>query len=306
MARAGVEVFLLCVLAALWGASYSLIQIALESISPLTLMAFRVLAAAIILRLVAASLGLRFPEDAKAWREFGVQAFFNSIGAWTLLVWGQRFVDSALAAALNSTSPVFVILLTAVWSRHEAVTAWRIIGVTTGIAGIAMVFEIGDARDGQSPIVPQAAILASAFLYALAAIYGTRFARRAPVTTAAATMIWASVVLCPLAIMVEQPWTQNVSLRSALAATALAVFSTAIALLIYFRLIKTLGSVRVASQTYLRSVIAVFIGVTFLDETLSAQRAIGVALTVLGMVMIHRVTSKSTKISRAETHSPEA
>ena len=101
-------------------------------------------------------------------------------------------------------------------------------------------------------------------------------------------MIWATAFLWPLALVAEQPWRLDVSPRSASAAIALAVFSTAAALLIYFRLVNTIGSIGVASQSYLRSVVAIGIGVLFLHEALTQSLIIGAGVTIAGMVMINR------------------
>jgi drug/metabolite transporter (DMT)-like permease len=282
------EYGLLIVLATLWGGSYPLIKIALESLAPITLMAVRVTVAAVILAAIARYQKHRFPRDLLTWRAFLAQAFFNSIGAWTLLAWGQQFVDSGLAGVLNSTSPIFVIFITLAWTRHEKVGLLRLAGALLGLSGVAIIVGFDNLSELGQDLTAQLAILAGALLYGFAAIYGKRFQDQPPVVTAAGTMIWASVFLCPLAMLVEQPWRLDVSLRSANAATALAIFSTAVALLIYFRLVKTIGSVGVASQSYLRSIIAVTMGVLFMHEPLTPSLLMGTAVIIAAMIMINR------------------
>jgi drug/metabolite transporter (DMT)-like permease len=282
------EYGLLILLATLWGGSYPLIKISLESIPPVTLMAVRVSLAAIILCTIAWSQRHRFPRDGNTWRAFLIQAFFNSIGAWTLLAWGQQYVDSGLAGVLNSTSPIFVILVTLVWTKSEDVGVLRLAGALFGLLGVSIIVGVGALSDLGKDLAAQLAILAGAMLYGFAAIYGKRFRDQAPVVTAAGTMIWATAFLWPLALVAEQPWRLDVGLRSASAAIALAVFSTAAALLIYFRLVNTIGSIGVASQSYLRSVVAIGIGVLFLHEALTQSLIIGAGVTIAGMVMINR------------------
>ena len=281
------EYALLILLAFLWGASYWLIKVALVSFPPFTLMAVRVTIAAFVLSIIALRAGYSFPTNRKTWAALLVQAFFNSIGAWTVLAWGQQFVDSGLAGVLNSTSPIFVFFITLLWTRHEGVGLARFIGALLGLLGVLLILGVDVLSGVGQQVVAQLAILAGALLYAFAAIYGKRFSDQPSVTMAAGTMIWATVFLCPLAIIVDKPWALDVSVRSAIAATTLALFSTAGALLIYFRLVRTIGSMGVASQSYLRSVIAVGIGVLFLDESFTSSLAIGVTVIVVGMVMIN-------------------
>ena len=282
------ELLLLVVLAVLWGASYSLIHVALESLPALTLMAWRVAVAAMLLTAVAVWRQQRFPRSIALWRDFGVQAVFNSIGAWTLLAWGQQHVDSAVAGVLNSTSPVFVIALTAFWTRHEAVPRLRVVGGALGLLGVAVMFDLPHLGGDATRTLAHFAVVGGALLYACAAIYGARFRSVPDIVVAAATMIWATAVLCPLAWLVDAPWHgAPIQARSVIAATALAVFSTAIAMLLYFRLLRTLGSVRVASQSYLRAMLATIFGVIFLDESLAPHTVIGIALVIVGMLAIH-------------------
>ena len=113
-----IEFSLLGVLALLWGSSYLLIKLALASIPPFTLIAVRVTIAAVLLLTVVRVRSEHLPRNAATWRGFVVQAFLNSIGAWTVLAWGQQYVDSGLAGVLNSTSPLFVFLLTLLWTRQ--------------------------------------------------------------------------------------------------------------------------------------------------------------------------------------------
>jgi drug/metabolite transporter (DMT)-like permease len=125
------ESALLCLLALLWGSSYLLIKVAVETIPPITLIAIRVFIAAIFLSAIVIWKGERLPRDGKTWRLLLVQSFLTSIGAWTVLAWGQQFVDSALASVLNSTSPVFVFLITFFFTRQETTSWLKLFGACT-------------------------------------------------------------------------------------------------------------------------------------------------------------------------------
>ena len=285
--RPAVELALLCLLAFLWGASYPLIKVAVETIPPFTLIAMRVTIAAIFLTVVARARGFSFPRDVATWRALFVQAFFNSIAAWTVLAWGQQFVDSGLAGVLNSTSPVFVFFITLLWTRHETVSGQKLVGALLGVAGVALIIGV-DVLDGLGQqVVAQIAILVGAMLYAGAAIHGKRFSGLPPTVTAAGTMVLATISLVPISLVVERPWTLTPSAASVLAAAGLAIFSTAAALLLYFRLLKTLGSMGVASQSYLRAGVSVLLGVLVLGETFSWSIGLGLLAVATGVAAIN-------------------
>ena len=228
-----------------------------------------------------------FQQTKKTWAALLVQAFFNSIGAWTVLAWGQQFVDSGLARVLNSTSPVFVFFMTLLWTRHESVDIAKFVGAMLGLAGVILLMGV-DALEGLGrEVLAQLAILLSALLYACAAVYGRRFAALPSAISAAGTMIWASIWLIPIACFIDQPWRLHIEHSALLAALALSVFSTAGALLIYFRLVKTIGSIGVASQSYLRSAVAVLVGIAVLGESFSWSLACGVIAVLTGMYFLN-------------------
>lgn len=283
----GGELALLALLAVLWGSSYLLLKIALATIPPITLIAVRVSIAAMFLLAVVSYQGARLPRDWETWRTLFVQALCNSIASWTLLAWGQQVVDSSLAGVLNSTSPIFVLLFTWLVTRHEEVTAWKVAGALLGLAGVTLIVGLDALRGVGRETLGQFAVLASAALYACAAIHGQRFSSLTPTVTAAGTMLWATGCLVPLSLIVERPWSLQPSVGSIAAACALGFFCTGIALLIYFRLARTIGSMGVASQSYLRAGVSVLLGVFVLGERISGVTAAGLLAVIAGVVMIN-------------------
>ena len=281
------ELFLLALLALLWGSSYLFTKIAVAEIPPITLIAFRVTGAAVFLSVVLAWRNEKLPRDARTWRMLFLQSLFNSIAAWTLLAWGQQFVDAGLASVLNSTSPLFVFLFTALVTRHETLGGLKLLGAVVGCLGVVLIVGVDTLRGLGVQVAGQLACLAGAALYGCAAIYGKRFGHLPAVATAAGTMIWAAVTLVPLAVILERPWTIRPSLAALEAATVLSICSTGIALLIYFRLVRTIGSMGVASQSYLRAGIGVILGMTFLGETIAASTAAGIAAAIVGVAFIN-------------------
>lgn len=281
------EFLLLGLLALLWGSSYLLIRVALDDLPPVTLIALRVIIAAAVLLAVVRWQGHRLPRDGAAWRLLFVQSLLNATAAWTLLAWGQQYVDSGLAGVLNSTSPIFVFFITLLVTRHEALSPLKLAGALLGAAGVALIIGVDVLAGLGQQVAAQIAILFGAFLYGCAAVNGKRLGHLPPTVTAAAVMLCAGAVVLPAALVLDRPWTLRPSPLALAATAALAVFCTALALLLYFRLVRTLGSLGVASQAYLRSGFSVLLGIVLLGESFRPAVGFGLALVILGVAAIN-------------------
>ena len=277
------ELPLLLVLAALWGASYTFIRIGVATIPPFTLIAGRTAIAGLLLLAIMRARGVRMPNDLATWKRFLFQACMNSVVPWTMVAWGERTLDAGLATILNSTAPIFTFFLTVLVTRHEAVTSRKLIGVVAGMIGICLIVGVQALAGLGEQLVAQIVTLLAALCYAGAAIFGRGFKDLDPMVPAAGSLISGAAILIPLSLAVEHPWTLTPSVESMLALLGLAVFSTAFALAIYFRLIQTLGSVGATAQAYLRVPIGVGLGVLVLGERPSATVWIGLACVVIGV-----------------------
>jgi drug/metabolite transporter (DMT)-like permease len=278
-----VELSLLLVLATLWGASYTFLKIAVATIPPVTLIALRTLIAGLLLVAIMRWRGVAMPVDAANWRRFLFQACLNSVIPWTMVAWGTRVVDAGVATILNSTAPIFTFFLTFAITRHEAVTFRKLVGVIAGMVGICLIVGMQALAGLGEQLVAQIALLLAAVCYAGAAIFGRNFRDLDPMAPAAGSLLCGAAILIPLSVMVDRPWTLAPSMNSLLALLGLAVFSTAFAFVIYFRLIQTLGSVGATAQAYLRVPIGVAASVVFLGEQLSPTVWIGLACVVVGV-----------------------
>lgn len=278
-----VELALLLVLATLWGASYTFIRVAVATIPPITLIAGRTAIAGVLLLTIMHWRGLRMPRDIATWRRFLFQACLNSVIPWTMIAWGERTLDAGLATILNSTSPIFTFFLTLAISRHEALTSRKLFGVIAGMAGICLIVGVQAMAGFGEQLTAQIVTVAAAICYAGAAIFSRGFKGLDPMAPAAGSLMCGAAILISVGLVVEQPWTLAPSTNSLLALLALAVFSTAAAFVIYFRLIQTLGSVGTTAQAYLRVPIGVALGVLFLGEHLSPTAWIGLACVVIGV-----------------------
>jgi drug/metabolite transporter (DMT)-like permease len=293
------ELALLLLLATLWGASYTFIRVGVATIPPITLIAARTAIAGIMLWAVMLWRGMRLPSDAANWRRFLFQACLNSVIPWTLLAFGERTLEAGLATILNSTSPIFTVLLSLAVSRREALTPRKLVGVVTGMAGISLIVGVQALGGFGQQLMAQILTVLAAVCYAGAAIFGRGFKNLDPIAPAAGSLICGAAILIPASLSMERPWMLEPSTSSVLALIALAVFSTALAFVIYFRLIRTLGSVGTTAQAYLRVPVGVAFGVMLLGERPSATAWIGLACVVVGVGAMTIPARKAMDATRA-------
>jgi drug/metabolite transporter (DMT)-like permease len=267
------ELLLLLLLATLWGGSYSFIKLGVATIPPTGL----------LLLIIMRWRGLRLPADVATWRRFMFQACLNSVVPWTLIAWAERSVDAGLATILNSTSPIFTFFLTLAVAHQEAQVPRKLFGVAIGMAGICLIVGVQAFESLGRELVAQLAIVAATICYAGAAVFSRGFKGLDPMAPAAGSLVCGAAVLIPVSFVMERPWTLAPSTTSLLALLGLAIFSTAFAFVIYFRLIHTLGSVGITAQAYLRVPIGVALGVLLLGERLSPTAWAGLSCVVVGV-----------------------
>ncbi|MFY9127503.1 MAG: EamA family transporter [Limnohabitans sp.] len=278
-----VDILLLIVLSTLWGASYTFIRVGVETIPPVTLIAARTLIAGLLLIVWMSVSGVAMPGSWVIWKRLFVQAFLNSVIPFTLIAWAEQYVEAGVATILNSTAPVFVFFVTWFLTKHEAVTTRKLVGVIAGLLGICLIIGFSALNGLGDQVLPQLAIVAATICYAGAAIYGRSFQGLSPLVPAAGSLIAGAIVLIPISLIFDRPWALQPSFNSTAALLLLSVFSTAIAFVIYFRLVQTLGSVGTTSQAYLRVPIGVAIGAIFLGESLSPTIWMGLGCVVIGV-----------------------
>lgn len=278
------ELLLLLLLATCWGSAYTFIKVGIETIPPVTLIAARTLIAGTLLLVILWLRGISLPKDAAVWGRFLVQACLNSAVPFTLIAWAEQTVDAGLAVILNSLTPVVAFLITALVTRHEAVSGAKLLGVVAGLTGASLIIGIG-ALDGLGrDVLAQLAVVAATVCYACAAIYGKNFKGLDSMVPAAGSLICGAALLLPASLVIDHPWALSPSLPSIYALLALSVFSTSLAFVIYFRLVQTLGTVATTSQAYLRVPIGVAIGAIFLGERLTLNAWIGLAFVMIGVI----------------------
>lgn len=276
---------LVLLLACLWGSSYPLLKVAVETIPPLTVVAARsVLGGLILLAALGPRAGLLRDVVRDSPGPLLVQSAFTCFIPWVLIAFAMRSLDAGLAAILNSLSPIFIVLITAFITRHEPVTARKGLGVALGIAGVVAIVGIDALAGVGGQTVAEILAIAGALSYAIAGVIGVRFRDVSPLVPAAGSTLLTAVVIVPLALVVERPWDVQPSFASVAAIVAGAVLSTGIAMVVYFRLLATVGSIAMSAQAYLRIVVGVALGMVFLGESPTPQAWLGLALVVTGVV----------------------
>ena len=282
------EFALLMLLGILLGIPYALTKITLATIPPITMVAARVSLAAIVLWILVFALKCKLPKRKGLIPRLFIQGCLACILPYTLLAFGQRSVDSALAAILNSTTPLFVCVINLIWARHETLTFGRLLGVSLGLAGCILIAGASALSGLGQSTFGQAAIILATLASATSVIHGRRFSDIPPEITAAGALTFATLVLVPLCFVVEAPLQSSPSAASVMALLVNAVFVTAFGFVIYFRLIQTIGSMGTASASYLKPIVGVLIGYTFMSELLTWTGAAGLTAVLSGVAAINQ------------------
>ena len=278
---------LLLLLSILWGGSFFFTEVALHEIAPLTLVVGRVGIAALALVVLIHVRGQRLPADPRLWAAFMVMAVLNNVIPFSLITFGQTAISGSLASILNATTPLFTVLLAHVLTRDERLTPARLGGVFLGLVGVVVLVGPSALASLGIDARAQLAVLAAALSYAFAGIFGRRFRGTSPLATAAGQLLCSTALMLPIAALVETPWRGAMPGAATWAAViGIALLSTAIAYLIYFRLLASAGATNLLLVTFLIPISAILLGTTFLGERIGLAEVAGMALIGLGLAAI--------------------
>ena len=283
------EWLLLIALSGLWGGSFFFAKIAVADLPPLTLVLTRVGLAALALHAVMALSGRRWPWEARARFHLLAMGAINNVVPFGLIFWAQTHIASGLAAILNATTPLFTVLLARALTRDEPLTAGRLAGVVLGLGGVVVIVGPQALAGFDAHVLAALACLGGALSYAGAGIFGRRLAGLglAPMAAAAGQLGASTIIMLPIVLVHDRPWTLPApDAAVAGAVVALALASTALAYVIYFRLLARAGAVNLLLVTLLIPVSALCLGAAFLDERLAAEQWAGMALIGLGLAVI--------------------
>lgn len=287
------EWLMLMALSVLWGASFFFVGVAVTALPPLTIVLLRVGLAAITLWFLALLIGLRGPKALPIWGAFLVMGLLNNVIPFSLIVWGQTHISSALASVLNATTPLFGVLVAGFLLVDERATGIKLAGVAMGFVGVAMMLGMPNLNlVTQGSLLAQMAILAAALSYALASVFGRRFKAMGlnPVITAAGQVTASTLLLAPIALYMDGvpallgPAAPGPAVWAAI--LSLAGLSTALAYVLYFKILASSGATNILLVTLLVPISAILLGFLFLNEALEWIHFLGMALIALGLSAI--------------------
>ena len=281
------EIFLLLLLGILWGMPYALNKIALSTIPPITMTAVRVALAAAALWILVFASGCKLPDRLEVVARLFVQGLIGCVVPYTLIALGQQSVDSALASILNSTGPLFICVIGFLGDGRETPTVPRLFGIIIGLSGVVIITGASAFAGLGHASLGQAAILLATLSSAFGAIHARRFIAIAPEIVAAGTLSSAALLLIPLALLLESPLRVVPSTPAVAALLINAIIATALGFIVYFRLIRTLGSMGTTSVGYLRPGVGILIGCVLLGEKLTWSIACGLILILIGVATIN-------------------
>lgn len=290
---------ILIVLSLFWGGSFIFIELALETLPPLTLVFARVAIASLALYSYLRLTGQRLPTDKKLWTGFVILGLFANLLPFLLITIGQQHIEAGLASILNATMPIFTVLLAHWLTKDERISAGKFLGVLLGLAGVAVLIGIESLQGLSSNLLSQLAVMGAAICYACATIYGKRFSHIPAAQTATGSLIAATAMLLIPTLLLDQPWLLQPDTKSMAALVALALISTAMAYLFYYYILTKAGATYASLVTLLIPPSAILLGAIFLNEQLKPSHFLGLTLIMLGLLSIDGRVAKLLKRERA-------
>lgn len=290
----------LAILSVLWGGSFYFLEIMLRTLPPVTIVLARVGFAALLLWGYMIITRQPVPRGWRLWGSFAVLGFLGNALPFVLFAWGQLSIDSGLASILNATTALWGVVVAHLFTTDEKATPVKVAGVALGTVGVVVMIG-GDALGGLGRnVVSQVACLIATLCYALGGVYARRFAHSA-IAVSLGQLATAAIMLVPVALVVDQPWTlQSPDAATTWATVGMVVLATAIPYILYFRLIARAGANNAFLCTFTIPVVAILLGVVFLGEVLASRHIAGMALIAIGLVAIDgRLLSRARPIAQS-------
>lgn len=276
----------LMTLSMLWGGTFLFVSLSLKTVPEFTIVFLRVSLAAGTFWLLLLATGRRMPRDWHTWRMFLVMGLINNAIPFSLITWEQTQVEGGIASIINATTSCFAVVFAHFLTKDEKLTLRRACGVLIGLFG-AYVLLRPELVDGVSMrgLGQLAGIVASMSL-ALAGIFGKRFKALSPMVTATGMLTCSSLLLLPVAMVIDRPWNLQPDLSTAGAIAGLVLLSTVVAYLLYFRVLQSAGATNLLLVTLLMPVSAHILGAAFLGEPLYVTSVAGMVFIVIGLSII--------------------
>jgi len=280
---------ILAILAVIWGGAFFFIGVAVKHVHPLTYVWLRLTVAAAAMWIYVKARGHSLGLPREVWGAIVLLAILNNALPFTLFGWGQTHIASGLASILNATTPIWGVVVAHFLTSDERMSPRKIAGVLLGFGGVATMIGPSLLSNIGTNALAQLACVVASLSYALAAVWARRFRKLgvSPVSVTTGQLTAGAIIMLPMSMFFDQPWTRAFPPVSAVAAiTALGLFCTAFGYVLYFRLIDRAGATNALLVTLLVPPVAIVLGAAFLGETLAPQDFIGLALIALGLAAI--------------------
>ena len=280
---------MLIVLSILWGTSFIFTEIALEDFRPLTIATLRVSGAASALWIYLLIIGAEIPRSLSIWGAFLIMGIVNNAIPFAAIMFAQTLISASLASILNSTAPLFTVVLAGILLSDERITPARIFAVILGFIGVVVMISPPALLGFGADVLAQCAVLGASVSYAFSAVFARRFKAMGlqPSVLAVGMLTMSSLCLAPVAIFFDRPFALDPPGFSAIAAAAgVALLSTALAYILYFRILAAAGATNLLLVTFLIPVSAILLGVNFLGESLNLSQIVGMFLIGLGLAVM--------------------
>jgi drug/metabolite transporter (DMT)-like permease len=295
-----VDYLLLVVLAALWGGSFMLMKVAIDTVPPATMTTVRALIAALLYAVFIVATGRRLPAEPRVWATAALAGLFGIALPFSLIAWGEERIDSGLAAILMAGMPLVTLVLARFVSGNEPMTAAKVVGVAFGIVGLVVLIGPGKLAALGDDVVRQLAVVAASVCYAVNAVVQKRIADQDPYAISAAIMISASAMLLPVSLVLEAPWTLAPTGEAWIALLLLGIFPTGLASLLMLAILRRQGAGFFANVNFLVPLFGVAWGFVILSERPPAS-ALAALVLILAGVAISRGRWRPRQTLCAET-----
>ncbi len=278
----------LLLLSLIWGGSFLSVRIALDEIGPLTSVAHRVGWAALLLWLYVFVRRLPLPDTPRVWVGLVGMGILNNVIPFSLMAWGQLYIETGLTSILNAATAIFTILMAAIFFADEKLTTRRLVGVTLGFLGVSTAIGINNLLQFDIQSLGQIAVVAGTISYAVAAVWARKMLKGLkPEVAAAGMLLSASVIMVPMAWIFEGPISFSLTQETWLAILYYAVIATALAYLLYYHVLGLAGAGNLGLCTLLVSPVAIVLGALVLGENLKTQAYVGFSMIAIGLIILN-------------------
>ena len=271
-----------------WGSSYLFIKIGVQTLQPFTLIALRLFFGVLVLSVALRLSRAPIPRDRSTYGKLVIMAVFNIVIPFSLITWGEQYIDSSLATILQATTPLVTIVIASLVLADEAITVDRLVGLIVGFAGVIVLLSHGLSGGRGESSLGELAILGASVSYAAGNVFvRVRMRGHHPTVPAFFQVGIALVIITVLMLVFESPVQLPTTGQAWFAVVWLGVFGSSLAYLIYFRLIHRLGPTRLSLITYVMPIVGIVLGVAVLSETIDARTLIGTAIILGGVGLVN-------------------